>query len=260
MREITKAILEDAKTICCYGAVGTGKSCLIYTLINLLRGSGRNIYFFKHPQPNLIEEMGYENISSIERLEKLHDSVLWIDEPQLSFKLYDKHSNKIIANICSMCRQLNIILFISSSDTRTFTKHNESFFDLWCVKSIDFDMVKQGSKIKKIISNHSLFDPAGFNIEKNEYLASCRSHPEINGMHLFEKPEWFTDQLSRPYYKTAKKVANETANKSENKIKVFSESGITGTDINLQVVTNNTKDLNTLNISDNLNKINEEEK
>jgi len=145
---LTKENLEKIKIIAIYGDIGTGKTALAYLIINLLK---KPVYFLKHPKPEIIEKLGYTNLASLEEIERLQDCVIFWDEPQLTSPIYDKKANRIVANVCSLARQLNITLVIASSDTRVFTKHNEAYFDLWCVKDVDFEMVKQGSKIKKAI-------------------------------------------------------------------------------------------------------------
>ena len=146
-------------------------------------------------------------------IEKLQDCVIYLDEPQLILSIQTKKSNKIISQICSLARQLNITLIISSSDTRVFSKSNEAYFDLWCVKDLDFDMVKNGSKIKNILRKNAKFDPAGLRLDDNEYLTECRRHPETNGKHIFELPIYFTDEHSKPF-RTANKIAPEIANQT----------------------------------------------
>lgn len=213
MKELLKKKnLEKIKTIAIYGDIGTGKTALAYKIIEQFKG--RPIYFMKHPNPEIIEKLGYKNLTSLEEIERLQDAVIYYDEPQLSIALYDKKANRIIANVCSLARQLNITLIISSSDTRVFSKHNESYFDVWLIKDVDFEMVKQGSKIKKAIRNNSRFEPAGFRLEDNEYICESRKLREFNGKHTFELPKIWNEEHSKPYRtKTAKESAKESAKK-----------------------------------------------
>ncbi len=216
MKEINKNILNDIKTIAIYGNCGSGKTALSYHLINLLKDD-KKVYFLKHPKPELIEELGYFNLESLEMIEKLQDCVIYLDEPQLVLSIQTKKSNKIISQICSLARQLNITLIISSSDTRVFSKSNEAYFDLWCIKDLDYDMVKNGSKIKNILRKNAKFDPAGLRLDDNEYLTECRRHPEINGKHVFELPIYFTEAHSKPFRTATKsetKIPNENAPKN----------------------------------------------
>jgi len=226
MEKIIKE-LHKFKTIAIYGAIGTGKTSLAYKLISNI---DKKVYFFKHPKPDLIEEMGYENIDSLERMELIQDSVLYIDEPQLHFSIQDKKSNTIIAQICSLSRQLGITLIISTSDTRVFGKANEAFFDTWIVKDLDYDMIKNGSKIKKIMQKNAVFHASGIRLQTSEFLFENRNNPELNGLHSFEKLNAFTEEHSKPF----RKIATNNAPNNAPKIKLATEKNTENTSVTLQ--------------------------
>jgi hypothetical protein len=194
---LSKENLNKFKTIAIYGDIGTGKTALAYRIIKNL---DKKTYFIKHPKPYLIKPFGYENILSLERLESLNNCVVYWDEPQLTTSIYDKKANSIIAKVCSLARQRNITLIISSSDTRVFTKHNESYFDLWLIKDLDYSMVKNGSKIRKAVKDNSILDPFGFCLNKDEFLSESRTLKELNGKHRFKLIELWNEDISKPYY------------------------------------------------------------
>ena len=196
---LTNENFDKVRTIAIYGGQGSGKTALAYKIMDIVSQNGKKIYFLRHPKPDMIAKLGWNNLDSLEDVEVLEDCVLYIDEPQLHISIYDKKSNAIIAKICSLARQKNILLIISSSDTRVFTKHNEAYFDLWMVKDLDYDMVKQGSKIKKMLSKYCLFDPVGFRLNKNQFLSECRALSGLNGLHEFEIVDYFTEEHSKPY-------------------------------------------------------------
>ena len=216
---LTKKNLEKIKVIAIYGDIGTGKTALAYLMVKLFK---KPIYFLKHPRPEIIEKLGYANLASLEEIERLQDCVIYWDEPQLSTTIYDKKANKIIANVCSLARQLNITLIISSSDTRVFTRHNEAYFDLWLIKDVDYEMVKQGSKIKKAIKNNSKFEPSGFRLEINEFIAESRKLREFNGKHIFELPKKWSEEFSKPYRNTERnsEKGDDDVSEKENDKKV----------------------------------------
>lgn len=211
MKELlTKNNLTKIKTIAIYGDIGTGKTALAYKILDVFKG--QDIYFLKHPKPEIIEKLGFKNLRSLEEIERLHDCVVYYDEPQLTTSIYDRKTNSIVAKVCSLARQLNITIIISSSDTRVFTRHNEAYFDLWLIKDVDFEMVKNGSKIKKAIRNEVRFEPEGFRLEINEYLAESRKLIDFNGKHKFTLLKNWSEEHSKPY-----KIANETTNKKQTK-------------------------------------------
>ena len=229
-KELTKDTLDELRTIAIYGDTGEGKTSLAYNVINKLK-KGRDVFFLKYPNPKLIEELGYESLDSLELIENIENCILYIDEPQLHFGIYDKKSNGIISKICSLARQKNIILIISTSDTRVFTKHNESYFDAWCIKNLDYSMVKNGSKIKKIMRDNATFDPKGISLNKNEFLfdrkcknserGNWRTTSKFNGRYIFEMEDYFTDEHSKPYRQFWN---DKTPNEIENKIEIQNEN------------------------------------
>lgn len=190
--------LNKIRTIAIYGHTGSGKTALAYKILDVYK-QYKKVYFIKYPKPRVIKELGYNNLHNIEELENLKDCVIYWDEPQLHIEIYDKRTNAIIAKACSLARQRNITLIISSSDTRVFTKYNEAYFDLWLVKDIDYNMVKNGSKIKHTIKEHSFIDPRGFRIKENEYLSDCRKISDFNGRHTFTLIKEWNEDLSTPY-------------------------------------------------------------
>jgi len=192
------SVLSKINTIAIYGDIGTGKTALAYNIIDLFKDK-RKVYFIKHPKPNLIEKLGFKNMYSIEQMEQIEDSLIYADEPQLWTSVYDNKTNSIIAKMCSLARQKNNKLVISSSDTRVFTKHNESYFDVWLIKDVDYTMVKNGSLVKHAIKNVSVLDPAGFRLPIEMFVFWSRKLYDYNGKHKFNKPKYFTEKYSKPY-------------------------------------------------------------
>ena len=194
---LTKTNLSKVKTIAVFGDTGTGKTALVYKILEVKDAD--KVYFLKHPKPELIEKLGFKNLTSLEQLENLQDCVVYWDEPQLSTSIYDRKANGIIAKVCSLARQLGITLILSSSDTRVFTRHNEAYFDLWLIKDVDYVMVKNGSKIKKAIKNNCRFEPEGFRLQDNEFLAESRKLSDFNGKHTFSLAKSWSEDHSTPY-------------------------------------------------------------
>jgi len=216
--KLTRELLSNIRTIAVYGAVGSGKTALSYSLLNLFED--KRVYFFRHPKPHLIASLGYENITNLEQIENMENCVIYFDEIQLHVGIQDKKSNNIISKICSLARQKKITLIISTSDTRVFGKANEAFFDMWLVKQLDYDMIKNGSKLKQILKKNAVFDPSGISIAKNEFILDCHSYPELNGRDTFELLPYFTEEHSKPY-KIATNIATKEAEKMT--IELFSQ-------------------------------------
>ena len=190
--------LNKIHTIAIYGDIGTGKTALAYNVIELFKDKMK-IYFIKHPKPDLIEKLGFENLYSLEEMEEIEDSLIYIDEPQLWISIYDNKTNSIIAKICSLARQRGNKLIISSSDTRVFGKANEAYFDAWLIKDVDYTMVKNGSIIKNAIKGVAVIEPAGFRCKLGEFVFWSRKLRKNRGRHKFKKLKIFTEEHSKPY-------------------------------------------------------------
>ena len=195
---INKDILEKSRTIAIYGNLGSGKTALAFKIIDLFKDSGKQVFIYRYPKPELIERLGYKSFFDWGKLEQIQNSIIYIDEPQLYLSICDKKTNEIIAKFCSLARQRDNILIISSCDTRVFTKHNESYFDLWLVKQLDINMVKQRSLVKDIINLNSTISGLGFSCSVNEFLAYSNAQ-ELCGRHTFEMPDFFTEEYSKSY-------------------------------------------------------------
>ena len=195
------------KSIAICGETGSGKTAISYYLIN---NFNKKIYAYKHPDIKILNERGFKQLHSLAEIEKLKDCVIWIDEPQLYFTVYEKRSNVILLRLLSLCRQRHICLIISTSDTRFITRGLESYIDLWILKDIEYSLVKQGSMIKKIIQNNCFLDVDGFELSINEYIFHSRRFKDFNGKHTFEKPVYFTERYSKPYLFYFTETAKET--------------------------------------------------
>lgn len=184
----------DYKNIAVVGGIRTGKTALAMKIIS---ESELDKFVYKHPKPEIIEPFGFKSIDFGD-LDYIQDCIFFIDEPQLYVKLDDKKGNMVLKRLLSICGQRNIKLVICTSDTRFIVRSLESYIDCWCIKDIDYDMIKQGSRIKKIIQDYAFVSTEGFKLKINEYIFYQRSS-RFNRKWTFEKPPWFTEELSKPY-------------------------------------------------------------
>ena len=202
-----KTVLPNVRSIVVIGTANSGKTAFCFSLLNLARTTfkDRKIFIYKHPNPHLIEKLGFKNLYNIEQLDRLNNVVVWIDEPQLHWKLYEKRGNEILAKILSIARHRDILLILSTNMTQFVTHMLEGQVDCWVIKDVDYDSIKQGSRAKYIIRENCLVDPAFFKLDVDEYLFYCRKFPEYSGKHTFLKPTYFTDKLSKSYGNCDKK-------------------------------------------------------
>lgn len=202
-----KQISKSVKSIAIVGRTGTGKTAIAY---KVLESFNKEVYIFRHPNIRLLNERGFRQLYELSAVEHLKDCVIMIDEPQLYIPSYETKANAVLMKLLSLCRQRNITLVIATSDSRFINRGLESYIDVWIVKDLEFDLVKQGSIIKKIVKNNAFIIVDGFSLELKEYLFYSREFNCFNGKHTFELPLYFDERYSKPY-----NIQNETAKESQ---------------------------------------------
>ena len=146
----------------------------------------------------------------MEDMTRIQDCVVYIDEPQLFLPKYDKKNNDALLKLISLSRQRNITLLISTSDTRWVNKALESYVDTFVLKDVDYDMTKQGSKIRSIIKDIVFISPQEFTLQVNEYIFYNRKTQEMNGKKYFDLPSYFSDEHSKAFRLESAKKSPKT--------------------------------------------------
>jgi len=188
--------INNITSLCVIGRRGSGKTALVYSVLEKYT---KKVYVFKNPQEKEVKSLGYHILYNISDIERLQECLVWIDEPQLFIKYYDKKTNFALLNMLSIARHRGITLVLSTSDTRFVNKSMESYIDVWLIKDIETELIKRGSIVKKIIRNNCLIDEEGFRLKVDEFLFYSRDYDNLSGRHNFKKPEYFTETLSKPF-------------------------------------------------------------
>lgn len=198
--KLNKKILNDLKVMFITSDTGEGKTAISYYFLENLK-KYKEIYVFKHPKPELVTKLGYKNMYSIDEIENLRNVILWVDEPQIVFPKYEKRGSIVLNKLLSLSRQKDIVLILSTSDTRYITASEEFYVSTYIIKKIDYQMIKRGSKVKQIINDVSVLTPEGFsdNIKLNEFVFYNRRLKEMNGKHTFRLPKFFNESYSKPF-------------------------------------------------------------
>lgn len=157
------------------------------------------MFVFKHPRPEIIKKRGYKPLYELGEIANLQNCALYIDEPQLFLRHYEKRANESLENLMTLCRQRNITLVLSTADTRFLTRGLEYFTDAFCILDINLDLVKQGSSISKIIKKNSPITSQDWRLPIGKYLFYSREYYQFNGLKTFKKPIWFNDNFSKPF-------------------------------------------------------------
>lgn len=190
-------ILPQIKSVAVLGVTGSGKTSLSHKILGKVK---MDIYCYNYPKPHLIKKLGWKNLYSIEDINRLNNVCLWIDEPQNYWKLNEHKANEALAKILALARQRGLLLVISTSVSHFITRMLEGQIDVWCIKDVDYDSVKQGSRARKIIKDYCTLDPDGFRLKPNEYLFYCRKfYDRYRGKFEYTLPAYWNENYSKPY-------------------------------------------------------------
>lgn len=174
------------------GDINFGKTSLCYTLLSQYEGE-RQIVLYSYPDTVLNEKTGeaYRQIHTIQELELLTNSIIFMDELQKHIKFYDKRMNNQLLEILSTIAHNNNTLIFTTPMTQFITKALDCFITGFCyVRISDMDQMKNGSKVKRLLQDFST-DRRGtrtLRLERGEYLQVVEGQEDTNGLHAFSNP------------------------------------------------------------------------
>jgi hypothetical protein len=141
--------LDKCKVIAIIGDVNSGKTNLAVHLLRTYPGK-KNIYIYGYPQQldNFIPLINKTQLSMVE------DGIIFIDELQRFFRLYDKNTNREFIEFVSLSAHKNNCLIFTTQLSQNLTKAMEAFVDGFCITRVrDISTLKLGSKIKRVVDN-----------------------------------------------------------------------------------------------------------
>lgn len=191
--------------ICCCGDIGAGKTGACFSILD--KFNKRKKYIYKHPAPEILGPSGITNIDEI-NYDQLIDCVIYIDEPQLN--LAPQRDKNGFIKFLSLLRQRDVTAILSTSDTRWVSKSLESYVDCWIIKDLDFDSVKQGSTIKRIITDYyNNIMPSHFSLPKEEAIIYSRKFLQKPIKAKVNLPKYWSQDFSKPYKKAHIDIQSE---------------------------------------------------
>ena len=193
-----RKLKEELKTVFITADLGEGKTALSYHILENIK-KYMPIWVFRHPKPKLIEKIGFKNMYDIDEIDNMNRFCLWLDEPQIVFPKYEKRGSIVLQKLLSLVRQKDMILIMSTSDTRYITSAEEFYISTYLIKRIDFPMIKRGSKIKQIVNDMKTITPEGYvnSIAKNEFIFYNKKLKELRGKYTFKLPGFFNEEYSK---------------------------------------------------------------
>ena len=144
---ITK-LFDKPKVIGICGDTNTGKSNLIYDLLEKLKGYEFNLYSY-----GLRNDLKEQKIYSIEELEVIENAIIFADEYFTLFDLEDRKKRKLIENSLRLINHNNNILILSGLP-ENFKKFISAKLDIVFFKKCTIADFVNGSRLKNIFLSY----------------------------------------------------------------------------------------------------------
>ena len=191
--------LTEQQNYLIIGKKGSAKTCLGWSFAkNTLDASKRKVYVFDYPRPELLKSLPFEveNIVHLNRLFNITDGVVLIDESHKLFNVLNKKVNEELKNLLSVSRQNNTCFIFICHNSYFITRGLFSFIDVKIIKEVNQGHWELERKhMQKLYENVRIFG-------KENFFIDC---DDGRGDETFEKPEWFTEEMSMAYRSQSKK-------------------------------------------------------
>jgi hypothetical protein len=166
-KELIEGIFNKPKIISICSDVNEGKSNLIYHLIEDLKKKYRfNLYSY-----GLIKDLGENKIYTLEELENIKDSIIFIDEFENLFDIEDRKKRKSIEKSLRLINHNNNIVILSGLP-ENFKKFISSKIDVMFFSKCTIADFINGSTIKNRCLSYQGWESGStlLNIEINKCL------------------------------------------------------------------------------------------
>ena len=177
--------LDNIKSVAIIGDTNTGKTNLAFSLLNNYEGD-RDIYLLGYPK----KIKDYKEVSNLQDVFQLTDSIIFVDEIQRFIKIYDRKANNDLMDLISLFAHNNNTIVFTTQLSQFITKGVEAFIDCWLMTRIaDLATLKNGSKPKRIIQRtiHPTCTKWTLGLEKGEYLEYSEFNDiSDNGVNSFK--------------------------------------------------------------------------
>jgi hypothetical protein len=179
-----KINLDKQTFVLIIGDRNSAKSNLMFFHANNYEGK-KPKYLMGYPK----KMEGFREVTSMQDLANLTDAVVFIDEIDKFFNVYDRRSNMELMEFLRIAAHTNLTIVGSSALPTFITKGMESMVDVWNITRLrDLASLKNGSKPKRVIqqtkhfacSSWSLSLPNGQYLQYGDGLGA-----ELNGVKMF---------------------------------------------------------------------------
>lgn len=192
--------LDQTNTIV-VGKKNSAKTTFAWTLAeNINKISGRKVYVFNHPRPDLIVKanLPFEvtNITKLDALFDVTDGIVIVDEAQEVFNYLEKKVNEELKSLLARSRQNNTCFIFICHNSYFLNRSLFSFVDIKVIKEVNEKHWElERPHMKKLYEHLHIFGKKNFFID-SDY---------VKGYQMFEKPEWWSEDLSLAYGKASKR-------------------------------------------------------
>lgn len=165
--------LEIVKSIAIIGDIDSGKTNLGFYYLNSYKGK-RKKYLYGYPK----KIKGYLSIYTWNDLLKIKDGIIFIDEIQKFIKVYDRKSNYQLMELIALFAHKNNTLIFTTQLSQFITRGIEAYIDVWAIKRIDLETLKNGSKSKRVIQrlNYEKKNDWVLDLENDEWYEYCEKN------------------------------------------------------------------------------------
>jgi hypothetical protein len=190
-------LLKSGRVFAIVGSKHTGKTSLLINLVEEVKQSFTTnvVCYFYHEEYKKIG--GVNHISSLNELEQIKNSFIFVDEFYELFDLDNRHNTQIVKCVLAQIEHNNNILVLCGLPDY-FKKYIASQVNKWFLMSINYDEVVNGSSLASYINQLSgdfkggtlLNVPQGFTLFNGvmiEYKYYKKYDKKINRENLFTK-------------------------------------------------------------------------
>lgn len=179
--------LDKIRTLGILGDRDNGKTSVVFDLLRSYKGK-REIILYSYPDLSF----GYRQIHTLQELELLTNSIVFMDELQKHIKFYQKRTSDEFLELLSTIAHNGNTLIFTTPMSQFITKALDCFIDGFIyVRISDFDQLKNGSKAKRLLQSFSSerISRRTLRLEKGEYLQVVDGCENTNGLHTFDNPK-----------------------------------------------------------------------
>lgn len=183
--------LDKISTVGLIGDRQTAKTNLGFYLLSKYKGK-RKIYLYGYPKVviNPKTKKPYETIHTLNDLEMLTDSIIFIDELQKhnGFKFYINKTNFLILDTLSTLAHNNNTILFSTQLTQFINKAFDGFIDGFVYTRLtDLGQLKNGSKAKRLLEGFSCnrIGNKTLRLANGEYIQIVNGLEDSNGLKSF---------------------------------------------------------------------------